>query len=142
MIGLMVQGEPTLIQFDHQGSPECATDNLRFISLGSGQPLADPFLAFLRRIFWTKKPPNLQAGIVAATWALEHAIQTNPGGVDHPIQIVTLSVGKTGPEIREIEESELQEDRQFIEAAEKRIGEAVEALQSTSAGSVGEIPKP
>lgn len=142
MVGLLVQGEPTLIQFDHQGSPECATDNLRFISLGSGQPLADPFLAFLRRIFWTKKPPNLQAGIVAATWALEHAIQTNPGGVDHPIQIVTLGAGPNGPEIREIEESELQEDRQFIETAERKIGEAVEALQSAQEGDVGEIPKP
>jgi 20S proteasome alpha/beta subunit len=142
MVGLMVQGEPTLIQFDHQGSPECATDNLRFISLGSGQSLADPFLAFLRRIFWKKKPPNLQAGIVAATWALEHAIQTNPGGVDHPIQVMTLIAGKTGAEIRDIEESELQEDRQFIEAAEKRIGEAVEALQSPPEGSIGEIPKP
>ncbi|HKS21543.1 MAG TPA: hypothetical protein VJZ76_02005 [Thermoanaerobaculia bacterium] len=140
LVALVIEGKPSLIQFDHQGSPECATEHLRFISLGSGQPLADPFLAFLRRIFWKDKPPNVQAGILAATWALEHAIQTNPGGVDHPIQVMTLTAAKGGCEIREIEDDELQEDRQFIEAAERKIAETVEGL--TSPSSTGGIPNP
>lgn len=142
LIGLVVQGEPTLIQFDHQGSPECATDHLRFVSLGSGQPLADPFLAFLKRIFWADAAPNLQDGIFAATWALEHAIATNPGGVDHPIQVMTVrATGSGGCEIHEIEETELGEHRQFIGVAEHRLATFREAM-TESANPTTEIPKP
>jgi 20S proteasome alpha/beta subunit len=143
LIALVVEGLPTLIQFDHQGSPECATDHLRFISLGSGQPLADPFLAFLRRIFWATKPPTLRDGIVAATWALQHAIQTNPGGVDWPIQVMTLCSPKGACEIREIDDNEIQEHLQFIGAAERKIAESVEALISPSTtADASDIPKP
>lgn len=139
LIALVIQGEPTLIQFDHQGSPECATDNLRFVSLGSGQPLADPFLAFLRRIFWADAPPNLQEGIFAATWALEHSIATNPGGVDHPIQVMTVRAVTNGCEIREVDETELGEHRQFIQVAERRLATFREAMTETAAAAA-EIP--
>src|ERR1019366_7777330 len=118
MVGIMVQGDPTLIKFDHQGSPECASENLRFISLGSGQPLADPFLAFLRRIFWRDKPPSLNDGVFAATWTLHHAIEMHPGGVDHPVQVMTLQATTGGGcEIHELAEADLQEHLQAIDGA-------------------------
>jgi 20S proteasome alpha/beta subunit len=142
LIALLVEGHPTLIQFSHQGSPECATESLRFVSLGSGQPLADPFLAFLRRIFWETKPPTLEDGIFACVWALVHAIKTNPGGVDEPIQIMTLRLNNNAPEIREIAAEELQEHREFITSAETKIAETITALLSASVGKADEIPQP
>lgn len=44
---------PSMIQFDYQCMPEMATDDLPFVAIGSGQTIADPFLAFLRRVFWS-----------------------------------------------------------------------------------------
>ncbi len=43
--------KPCLVQFNQHCSPELASAGLPFIAIGSGQLLADPFLAFLRRIF-------------------------------------------------------------------------------------------
>jgi len=143
VIAIMIDGEPTLIQFDQQGSPECATDDLRFVSIGSGQPLADPFLAFLRRIFWSSKPPTLSDGIFAATWTLNHAIATNPGGVDDPIQVITLCRGRANNcDIRELESTELDEHREAIRLAEDRLATFREALTTTSGGADSEIPSP
>lgn len=141
VIATITDGEPTLIQFDQQGSPECATDDLRFISIGSGQPLADPFLAFLRRIFWSSKPPTLSDGIFAATWTLLHAIATNPGGVDDPIQVVTLCRGAGAQEcvIRELS-TELDEHREAIRLAEDRLATFRDAMTTASTAEAAPIP--
>ena len=48
--------------------------------MGSGQPITDPFLALMRSIFWGDGLPTVQDGTFAVTWALEHAIEVNPGG--------------------------------------------------------------
>ena len=45
-----LNGIPELIQCNHVGMTEAATTDLPFVAIGSGQELADPFLAFLRRI--------------------------------------------------------------------------------------------
>jgi len=55
LVALPLGHSTCLFQFDEQGAPEEATQELPFVSIGSGQPIADPFLAFLRRIFWPDK---------------------------------------------------------------------------------------
>lgn len=84
MIGLPISRKPVLLQFDHQCAPEEATRELPFIALGSGQAIADPFLAFLREIFWKDKEPSIGDGVFAATWTLLHSIRTAPGGIAEP----------------------------------------------------------
>jgi len=141
VVATLIENVPTLIQFDQQGSPECATDDLRFISIGSGQPLADPFLAFLRRIFWNSKPPTLSDGIFAATWTLTHAIATNPGGVDAPTQVMTLACGTDGKcEIKELGDDDLAEHRQAIEFAEQRLGTFRDAITPRADEPTDAIP--
>src|SRR5215217_2360368 len=81
VVALPLDKKFALIQFDQQGAPEEATEHLPFVSIGSGQPTADPFLAFIRRIFWPDALPSLETGIFSTVWALDHAIETNPGGV-------------------------------------------------------------
>lgn len=90
LVAIVLKEGPALIQFSEQAAPEAASESLPFMAIGSGQPIADPFLAFIRRIFWTTGLPDLQEGVFSAVWALEHAIQTNPGGVADPKQIVVL----------------------------------------------------
>jgi hypothetical protein len=45
-----------------------------FISLGSGKLSADPFLGFLRKVYWPTKLPTIQEGALAACWTIQHAI--------------------------------------------------------------------
>ena len=65
LIALPVQGAPELIQYDHLGLAEAATDDLPYVAIGSGQQLADPFLAFLRRIYWPDELPNVAGAVFA-----------------------------------------------------------------------------
>ena len=52
VIAVTLARSDCLFQFDHQAAPEAATEELPFLAIGSGQNIADPFLAFLRSIFW------------------------------------------------------------------------------------------
>ena len=119
VLAIPLEKKPCLINFNHQCSPEQASGDLPFISVGSGQPLADSFLAFLRRIFWSDHPPRVNEGVLATLWSLEQAIRTNPGGVGHPIQIMTLEKVDGEWKVRELGQSDLGEHQQAIADAER-----------------------
>jgi hypothetical protein len=57
-------------------------DDLWFASTGSGQSITDPFLAVLRKVYWRDEAPTLQGGIFTVLWALQHACEVNPGGIN------------------------------------------------------------
>ncbi|MHA1305246.1 MAG: hypothetical protein ACTSPI_16220 [Candidatus Heimdallarchaeaceae archaeon] len=121
IIAMPVSKKPCLFQFDQQCSPEEATTDLPFVSIGSGQGIADPFLAFLRRIFWRNKVPSIADGLFVTLWTLRHAIQINPGGVAEPIQMVILENKDGDWKARELLEEELQEHLEAIDAAENSL---------------------
>lgn len=127
VVAMTISDKAELFQFDHQGAPEKATQGLPFISVGSGQPIADPFLCFLRKIFWSDAEPNLNDGIFATYWTLMHAIEVNPGGVAGPIHIATLSKERTGRGsntdwiARELTPEELQEHDEAMKAAQNKL---------------------
>ena len=124
VVAIPCSKKPCLFQFDPQGAPEEATEDLPFVAIGSGQAIADPFLAFLRRIFWNDRLPSQSEGVFAGLWTLQHAIQTSPGGVSEPIQIVVLKRGKkTELEARELTESELEEHSVAIAHIEENLGQ-------------------
>jgi 20S proteasome alpha/beta subunit len=135
---------PSLIQFDYQGAPEEATDSLPFVSIGSGQQIADPFLAFLRRIFWQKGSPTVQDGIFTVLWTLEHAIQTNPGGVAEPKQLVILENVEKAPKAtpnwrpRQVPSEEFEEHIEAIRAHE----ESLRDFHRLGSGTVREDMRP
>ena len=81
---------PVLFQCDLSGKTEAATSELPTVAVGSGQPIADPFLTLLRRIFWSDTAPTLVSGIFATVWTLQQAIQVSPGGLSGPIVISTV----------------------------------------------------
>lgn len=113
LVAMPVKNTPCLFSFDFNGAPERSTADLPFIAMGSGQQIADPFLAFLKRLLqWEKNPPTLGEGRLAAAWTINHVVLTNPGGVAGPIQLATLSIKEGKPTVTMIPETDVQEHLQ------------------------------
>ena len=117
-----------------------ATKDLPFVSIGSGQMIADPFLAFLRRIFWKDRSPSVSEGIFAVNWTLEHAIDTAPGGIARPITLGELKMEGTQPKARLLSKDELQEHSEMRTQAEAHIKKFEELLRPM--GGEKEPPPP
>jgi len=136
LVALPVSHKPCLFQFDYNGAPERATPQLPFVALGSGQPIADPFLAFLRRLFWSNHEPTLAEGRFAAVWTIDHVRRTNPGGVGGNIQLATLEPVPGKPAAAKVATpDEVQEHLQKVEQAEA-------ALQAHVRGAATEAAPP
>jgi 20S proteasome alpha/beta subunit len=128
LIALPINKQPCLIQFSPQGASEEASDDLPFVSIGSGQTTADPFLAFLRKTFWPTKLPNLPEGTLAAVWTLRHAIDFAPGFIADPTRIAVLEK-KTGDwKARMLSEQEKNDHEQMIVEMIKYIGKFPESM--------------
>jgi hypothetical protein len=137
-----LEDRPQLVEFgvlDFQ--PEIKNEKLHFVSMGSGQMLAEPFMGFISRVIWGGNPPDVQSATLGVFWALRHAIQMAPGGVGEPIRIATLRREKGQWKARILEDEELQEPSQHIAAIEERIrlypGDVLR-----DAAAVPEPPKP
>lgn len=113
VIAIRTKGEDRLFQFTETCAGEEATPQLPYLSIGSGQQNADPFLAFLRRTFWPDSLPNLAGGIFSCLWTLTETIQSAPSGVDGPVMIATLQSGVA----KMLEKDELREHAEAIESA-------------------------
>ena len=122
--------------------PELKNKKTWFVSIGSGQPIADPFLGLMKKVFFEKKSnPTVKDGIFIVTWALQHCIELNPGGINGPEQIGVLSKNKeTGNYIGQIlEEAELAEHTSNVKDVEDYLGEYREIMHKKDAKK---IPKP
>lgn len=118
--------EPHLIQFSTQCNAEEVTSDLPFVSIGSGQPSADPFLAFIRRIFWPSGLPSLIDGQIATVWTLEEVIKTNPGGVGGEVRVAVLKKDSKGNwRCDHLSSQEIDVHRQLIADIESKMREAV-----------------
>jgi len=85
--------------------------------MGSAKPITDPFLAFMRRAFWTDGPPLVYDAVFAVTWVLQHAIETNTGGVNGPLKIAVLEKHGGLWKARLLPRHELLEHGQHVEEA-------------------------
>lgn len=147
VVAIGLKDGPALLQFSAQASPEAASDSLPFVAIGSGQQIADPFLAFLRRIFWPNSLPTLQEGLFSAVWTLEHAIQTNPGGVAEPKQIIVLEQlvaqkGQAGQwKPRALDDNDIQQHMEWIASHEKTLA-TFHKLDPDAEGVDETIPAP
>ena len=102
--------------------PEIKGEEMHFVSMGSGQVLAEPFLGFMHRVFWMDDLPALNEGIFGAVWALNHTIDLVPGMVGGPVQLATLERGKKGQwQARKLSEDELGEHLETCDAMEQHI---------------------
>lgn len=133
LLAMPVKKRPRLFQFDHQGAPEEATEDLPFVCIGSGQLLADPFLAFLKAVFWEQgKLPPLADAEFATVWTIRQAIDFAPSGLSDPVQVYRLESQGSNWVARKLAEEELQEHFQAIDEATQKLKDFRSALQSGS----------
>lgn len=98
--------------------PEIKTQANWYVSMGSGQAVADPLLGFVRSTFWGNEPPSRQEGIFAVTMVLKLACEMAPFGVAEPIQMALLSPQVKGPPSAfKLTEEELLEHMGNVEGA-------------------------
>lgn len=119
--------------------PELKTKELWYASMGSGQAIADPFLALMRKVFWTKGMPTVADGIFAAVWALSHTIDVNPGGVNGPMHLATLTwenETKDKHVARFLSDDELDQHKQSVESAERHLA----SFRDLIGGEVSDAP--
>lgn len=122
LVALPLDGNAQLVHFNRTCSPELATDALPWVAIGSGQRTADPFLAFIRRVFWTSPTPSVQDGIFSAVWTLRHAVETGADGIAEPFQVCLLETANaTAWAARQLPEDELIAHDEAISDAEAQL---------------------
>ncbi len=117
------------------------TPDFWYVAMGSGQLIADPFLALMRRVFWRTGPPVYQDAVFTVTWALEHAIEVNTGGIGGMLSIAVLA-SQSGRQLqaRMLTNDEIAEHRQNVQNAEAYLREYENILRGRSGAP--DIPKP
>lgn len=113
--------------------PELKDEKMWYVSMGSSQFITDPFLGFIRDLFWQESRPNMAEGIFAVKWTLQQAIDLNPGGVKGPIKIAVLENNNSKLSARMLSEEELGQRKQNIYAMKEHIREFKNKLQTDDA---------
>jgi 20S proteasome alpha/beta subunit len=138
IVAIPISKDICLFEFTSCGSPEEKLIDTPFVSIGSGQSTADPFLAFQRRLFWPIGLPDFGTAIFSALWTIQHAIETSPGGIADPIQVAILSSENGQITARELNQSDLGEH--FIAIAEVEEAMATQATSLSADIPVGPTP--
>ncbi len=119
----------TLLAFVHGGSAQlCVFEGViqprlldkthYYVALGSGKLSADPFLRFLVDIFCCNGPPSVSEATLLTAWAIQHVIDTNPGGVAGPIRIGVMEQNQGGGwQARNLTDNEVDDHGQAIGSA-------------------------
>ena len=124
LLAAPIGDQPYLVEYDGINfQPELRDGKPIFVSVGSGQLLAEPFVAFVSRVLWQEKVPDVKTAMFGVYWALDHTINFAPGGVGEPIKIATLRREKGQWKSRLLDDNELQEQAQHIEEIETRLGQ-------------------
>lgn len=134
-----------LIEYDTVNfQPEQKTETLLFVSMGSDQPIADPFLGFIRRVLWNNEVPTLREGIFGALWALEHTIILTPGMVGGPPQLAILERAEKGKwHARKLNDDDLGEHKGHCKDIEEHIrGYRPKILAQDEDKKTPDLPKP
>ena len=128
LLAVPVGREGVLCEFANGFQPTLYTDQMWFCSMGSTQPITDPFLALMREIFWPTGQPTVREATLAVTWTLDHAIAVNPGGVNGPARIAVLEPDGKSLGARLVADDDLNEHRSWIEDAKRQLSERLRAI--------------
>jgi 20S proteasome alpha/beta subunit len=109
VVGFAHAGRHHLCTLPHGNfQPMVINENLPFCSLGSGLYLTNPFLSFIKKVFWSGEScPKLSVGIFSAVMAMNLAVDLNIGGINAPIHIAVLERKNNLYTCRKLHEDEL-----------------------------------
>lgn len=141
LVAACIKGQPYLVEYastDFQ--PELKQDQLFFVSMGSGQQLAEPFLAFVSKVLWKNTKPTVEVAKFGVYWALDHACRLAPGGVGYPITISALPLSNGTWSASKLEDLQLQEAAQYVSELEDYIGNF--ALKKITEAPSEPVPTP
>ncbi|MBF0305156.1 MAG: hypothetical protein HQL41_05855 [Alphaproteobacteria bacterium] len=92
---LPLEEGPTALTFGGLFRPSKLSPRRPHITCGTGIQFADPFLVFLNKACGLKEMTVERARFLAY-WLVSHVIDSNTGGVNGPVQMVSLTRGRTG----------------------------------------------
>jgi hypothetical protein len=131
LVAFVCKDKPYICEFGVSNfQPELRDERLWHGSIGSAQPITDPFLALMRRAFWKGGYPKVADAVFAVTWALDHAIEVNPGGVNGPVRVALLSKDGAQWKPRILGDKDLAEHHQNVEGAYEALRAYGEKLRS------------
>lgn len=142
LVAFPIASKSYLCQFEYGSfQPEFELEKIWYCSMGSAQPITDPFLALIREVFWDDGLPTVKEAVFAATWTLSHAVDVNAGGVNAPVRIAVLEDG-ADPKARILEDADLEEHYQCIRDAKIELKEFRRSYNvKTSDTNVEDIPQ-
>jgi hypothetical protein len=98
--------------------------NMPFASLGSGYHITNPFLSFIRKVFWPENDvPTLQVGIFSAVLALNLAIEINSGGINAPLHLAVIRKEGEGYVCCKLQEDEISQHQENAKEAMRHFGQ-------------------
>lgn len=126
-----------LVEITPQVAVECQIAEMPFISLGSGKANADPFLGFLRRVFWPARTPTVAEGELAAYWTVKHAIEMKTPGVGFDVDVFTIEKSGSSYVAVQLDAAHLKEHEDFRMEAEKRMSSLRDELKAAATPAPG-----
>jgi Proteasome subunit len=104
-----------------------------YVSMGSGQPIADPFLGMMRETFCKEGCPQMALATFITCWALSHTIDLNTGGINGPLTIALLSKEGDKPVARMLTADEVDDHIQAVKGAYQYLAGYPETFEQTTA---------
>jgi hypothetical protein len=132
---------PSLFEFQIADmQPEMKDDGTWFVSMGSGQQIADSYLAFMRSVYWQNGAPTIRHALFAAAWVMQQSIAVAPGFISEPINIAVLQGGKA----KKLTEAEVGIHMDAANAATKHFGtfDPDKPDQAAAVSATSAIPSP
>lgn len=142
LVAFSLGGVPHLCEFaPGTFQPELKTQDIWYVSMGSGQLIVDPFLAMIRKVFWTDGLPSCQDAAFAVHWAISHAIEVNAGGVNGPVSIGILKNTNGQVTAALLSKEELAAHAENVAGVEKHLRQYKEIMQGAAGVIVPTLPK-
>ncbi len=123
LVALPLNSQSELLYFSEQAQSEMITAEVPFVAIGSGQAIALPFLAFVKRVMWNDSAPTkIGDGIFGVLWTLQHVIKVNAGlGVGGEPTIAILQQKHNCWESEVLDSNSLEEHIPAIRATESAL---------------------
>jgi hypothetical protein len=143
LVAFPCQKLPRLCEFastDFQ--PELKDAGIWYVSMGSGQTIADPLLGLARQAFWDDGLPTCKDAKFVLTWIISQAIKLNAGGVNGPVQIAVLETVSGQLKASYVEAAEIEGHEDNAEGLIAHMRKYRDVIAGTDIAAAPEVPKP